>query len=210
MSRTFWELTEVIDAAAAAALLEPFRERWLAAEARGDVDGVVDIECWTSGRERRHHAGAPTLDALELPSEGASLFISGDLTVSGSIIQPFRAGFLVVLGNLRARSIVTTAQIVVTGDLVVEDTIYGNCTNYSTSVLGKTTARVLVSAKEHYYCLYGGREIGTIVDVYGDTPNLDDRHRTGPEALAMQDAFDAREAATILGMGGSLLAQPRA
>ena len=100
-----------------------------------------------------------------------------------TVAQTVRAGFLVVFGDLDAGDIATTAMIFVTGNLTVRGTLFGNCTNYMTSVLGHTRAKVLISAKEHYYCLYGGRTIERIVDVAGNTPNLDDR-TDGDEAQA--------------------------
>lgn len=186
-------------------LLEKSRDAWFEAEEGSEIDGVIDMECWVSGPERRLFDGDLEVDELVMEPEGPSLFVAGDLTVRGVVQQGFRAGFLVVLGTLRAKSISTCAQIVVTGDLIVEDTIYGNCTNYMTSVLGKTRAKVLVAAKEHLYCLYGGREVELLVDTYGDTPNMDGAQRTGNDALAMEDAYDEVEAATKLRAGASLV-----
>ncbi|MFN0249984.1 MAG: hypothetical protein ACKV2T_24085 [Kofleriaceae bacterium] len=200
-----WAKTTPIDEMIATQLLEPTREAWNEREANSGVDGIVDIECWVSGGERRLYEGSIEIDELVMEPEGPSLFVAGDLTVRGVIQQGFRAGFLVVLGTLRAKSISTCAQIVVTGDLVVEDTIYGNCTNYMTSVLGKTKARVIISAKEHYFCLYGGREVELLVDTYGDTPNMEGAQHTGNDALAMDEPYDEVEAATKLRAGTSLV-----
>lgn len=201
----FWSRTSAIDEDVAMQLLEKSRDAWFEAEEGSEIDGVIDMECWVSGPERRLFDGDLEVDELVMEPEGPSLFVAGDLTVRGVVQQGFRAGFLVVLGTLRAKSISTCAQIVVTGDLIVEDTIYGNCTNYMTSVLGKTRAKVLVAAKEHLYCLYGGREVELLVDTYGDTPNMDGAQRTGNDALAMEDAYDEVEAATKLRAGASLV-----
>lgn len=205
MSDELWAKTSPIDEDVAMQLLAPKRDEWFEKEESSEIDGVIDFECWVSGPERRLYEGSVELDELVMEPEGPSLFVAGDLTVRGVIQQGFRAGFLIVLGTLRAKSISTCAQIVVTGDLIVEDTIYGNCTNYMTSVLGKTKARVMISAKEHYYCLYGGREVEELVDTYGDTPNMDGAHHTGNDALAMDDAYDEVEAATKLRAGASLV-----
>lgn len=175
-----------------------------------DVEGIIDPTCLGSGQLRLHR-GDLELDELHLPSESPTLVVNGNLTVTNTIIQEFRAGFLIVFGDVRAKSVVTTALIFITGDLQV-DTLFGNCTNYSTDVLGKTTARVLVSAKEHYFCLYGGRFIERIVDVYGDTPNLEGG-TDGEEALVdgIDSGFDEDAVAVRLRSGGSLLRdeQPR-
>lgn len=207
MSDDFWARTSPIDEEVAMQLLAPSRDAWLENEESSEVDGVIDFACWVSGSERRLHEGSLELDELVMAPEGPSLFVAGDLTVRGVIQHGFRAGFLVVLGTLRVKSIATCAQIVVTGDLIVEDTIYGNCTNYMTSVLGTTKAHVLISAKEHYFCLYGGREVDVLVDTYGDTPNMEGAQHTGDEALAMDDAYDEVEAATKLRAGRSLVVE---
>lgn len=175
------------------------------AEKSKSVDGVIDLECYCS-KETRIIEGNLTLPSLHLESGGPSLFVAGNLDVKGLLKHDSRAGFLVVLGNLSADAIVTTSQIVIVGSLDVRDTIYGNCTNYTTAVLGRTKAKLLVSAKEHYFCFYGGKDIETIVDVYGDTPNLDDRDFDSEEALAMSDPYSDDEAAKLLAEGRSLLA----
>ncbi|MEZ4361592.1 MAG: hypothetical protein R3B48_15500 [Kofleriaceae bacterium] len=179
-----------LDEATANALFDDYAEAIAAAEAKEEIDGVIDLSSICSGTLRLHE-GDLSLDALHLTAESPSLFVEGNVQIRGLLQQDFRAGFLVVFGDLEAGDIATTAQIFVTGNLTVRGTLYGNCTNYMTSVLGHTRAKVLVSAKEHYFCLYGGRTIERIVDVYGDTPNLDDR-TDGEEALVggIDDGFD--------------------
>lgn len=196
--------TEVLTEGALESLLEAHAKAIERAES-SEIDGVIDPTCLCSGRLRIHR-GDLVLDELHLDGECPTLVIEGDLIVAGTIIQEFRAGFLIVLGDVRAKNIMTTALIFVTGDLTVEDTICGNCTNYSTDVLGKTKASVLISAKEHYFCLYGGHEIDRIVDVYGDTPNLDDR-TDGEEALVegIDSGFDEEAVAARMRAGASLL-----
>ncbi|MCB0977171.1 MAG: hypothetical protein KDB02_06890, partial [Acidimicrobiales bacterium] len=142
---------------------------------------------------------------LHMPAEGNTPIVDGDLIIDGLLKQDFRAGCLLVLGNLLAKHIVTTAQLQCAGDLEVSGTLFGNCTNYSTDVFGKTTAATAISAKEHYFCFYGGAAIATIVDVYGDTPNLDDATHSGTDMLAMDDVYDEEEAARLLKSVGSLL-----
>ncbi len=201
--------TESLDESEFQTMLNAHADAIARAEA-SDVEGVIDPTCLGSGKLRIHR-GDLVLEELHLASESPTLVVQGNLIVTNTIIQEFRAGFLIVFGDVRAKSIVTTALIFITGDLHV-DTILGNCTNYSTDVLGKTTARVLVSAKEHYFCLYGGRSIDRIVDVYGDTPNLDGG-TDGEEALVdgIDSGFDEDAVAVRLRSGGSLLRdeQPR-
>jgi hypothetical protein len=201
--------TVSLDEAAAKALFGAFAAAIAEAEANEAVDGVIDLDAICSGRARLHE-GDLVLDALHLQPGGPSLFVRGNLTVDGLIQQEFRAGFLVVFGDLRARDIATTAQVVVTGDLTVEGTLFGNCTNYLTTVLGKTRAKALVSAKEHYFCLYGGRTVERVVDVYGDTPNLDDR-TDGEEALVdgIDAGHDGEAVAERLSRGLSILREGR-
>lgn len=187
-------------------MLDAYSEAIARAE-ESEIEGIIDPLCLCSG-ELRIHRGDLSVDELHLDAECPTLVVEGDLRVAGTIVQEFRAGFLIVLGNVEAKNIVTTALIFVTGDLSVEDTICGNCTNYSTDVLGKTKARVLISAKEHYFCLYGGHSIDRIVDVYGDTPNLDDR-TDGEEALVeeIDSGFDEDAVATRMRAGAPLLVE---
>jgi hypothetical protein len=175
------------------------------AEANPDVDGVIDLDSICS-RAMRVHDGDLELDELHLRAEQPSLFVGGSLKVHGLIQQDFRAGFLVVFGDLEAGSIATTSQIFVTGDLTVRGTLFGNCTNFDTSVLGHTRAQALVSVKEHYFCLYGGRTIARIIDCAGDTPNLDDR-TDGEAALVdgIDRGFDERAVAERLRRGDPIL-----
>lgn len=196
-----------IDESTAISLFDDYADAIEAAAANEAVDGVIDLRSICSNVEGiRLHEGDLTLDALHLAAEGPSLFVDGNLVVEGLIEQEFRGGFLVVFGDLQAHDIATTAQIVVTGNLTVAGTLYGNCTNFMTTVLGRTKAQTLVSAKEHYFCLYGGRDIERIVDVYGDTPNLDDRTDSA-EALAsgLDGGFDEKAVARRLRDGLSIL-----
>lgn len=196
--------TKAIDEAGAKGLFADYEDAIKAAEAT-DVDGVIDLECLCSGALVVHE-GDLVVDELHLTAEGPSLLVEGNLVVHGTLVQEFRAGFVIVFGNVDAKNIATTAGIFVTGDMTVGDTLYGNCTNYSTDVLGITRARVLVSAKEHYFCLYGGHEIERIVDVYGDTPNLDCA-TDGEDALVdgIDSGFDEAAVAERLRRGHSLL-----
>lgn len=104
-----------------------------------------------------------------------------------------------------AEAIVTMSQFVVTGALTVTDTLYGSCTNYATIVLGPARARLLVSVKEHLFSLYGARSFDTIVDIDGDTANLEDRTYARNEAplRAGLDVYD--ESAVFAALAGGLL-----
>jgi len=198
---TFDFPTIELDEPTAVGMFDDYQDAIARAEADTSIDGTIDLTSICSGTLRVHD-GDLQLDELHLRAEGPSLFVDGNVRVSGLIQQEFRAGFLVVFGDLEAGDIATTAQIFVTGNLTVRGTLFGNCTNYLTSVLGHTRARVLVSAKEHYFCLYGGRTVGRVVDCYGDTPNLDDR-TDGEDALVdgIDKGHDQRAVAALLRQG---------
>ncbi len=166
------------------------------------VEGVFDPETMLLPSVQRIR-GPVTLDELHLPAEGSNLFVEGSLTVEGIIAQDFRAGGLLVLGDLKARHIVTCAAIACTGDLTVSDALFGNCTNYGTNVWGRARAKVLVSAKEHIFSFWGGHDIEMMIDVYGDTPNLEGHHYTEEtmhEVLHPDfgDGFDERQVLALL------------
>jgi hypothetical protein len=164
--------TTALDEAGANALFAEHADAIGAAEDNEDIDGVIDLESLCSGKVRLHE-GDLAVDELHLKAGSPSLFITGNLTVTGMIQQDFRAGFLVVFGDVTANHLVAGAQIFISGKLTVTGTIFGNCTNYPTLVLGRTKAATLVSAKEHYFCFYGGQTIKRVVDAQGDTPNLE-------------------------------------
>ncbi len=195
----------VIDEASARALFAPLQPALAAAEANEAVDGAIDLDCLCSGTLRLHD-GDLELDELHLRAGEPSLFVRGNLTVRGLIQQDFGAGFLVVFGDIDARDIASTAMIFAAGDLTVGGTLFGNSTNFMTIVLGQTRATTVVSAKEHYFCLYGARSLRHVVDVYGDTPNLDDRTHDSQHLIdGIDQGFDEVAVAAVLRAGGSLL-----
>lgn len=174
------------------------------------VEGIYDPEVILSSNAFELLPGGTQLDDLHLTAEGNALIVNGDLTVNNILVQDFRAGCLLVLGNLHAKHIVTTGQLQCTGGMHVSGTMFGNCTNYSTDVWGKTSASVVISAKEHYFCFWGGWSIDSLYDLYGDTPNLEGADVNGVEparaALNFDDIYDERQALAALRAHDTLLA----
>lgn len=94
--------------------------------------------------------------------------VDGDLDVAGSVIN--RDGelgaFLLVTGNLRAKNVVAGgAHIVVLGDLIVEDVIFGHSEHGTIYVAGATRAKAIISEK-HVFTLRGRVE-GITVSGHG-------------------------------------------
>lgn len=152
---------------------------------RGEVEVVIDVAALVNPPQIAD--GAVTMAELRLPSEGSALYVRGDLTVSGRIVQRFRGGTLVVFGSLRARHLITTGQILVLGDLEVTGTLYGNCTNYATIVLGTARIGTLISARGHLFSFVGPHEIGELLDVDHDAPNFEIYARTTPRSTRTLD-----------------------
>jgi len=146
--------------------------------ANEEIDGVFDPETFTLPSVQRVKE-AMVVDEFRLPPSGSNLVVEGSLTVNGVLKQDFRAGGLLVLGDLVADHIVTTGEIACTGAMTVQGVLYGNCTNYGTNVWGRTRAKVVMSAKEHLFSFWGGQDVDVLIDVYGDTPNLDGRNYDG-------------------------------
>ncbi|MBA3464322.1 MAG: hypothetical protein H0T46_30500 [Deltaproteobacteria bacterium] len=148
----------------------------------GDVDGAVDIETLFLPSVQVIE-GDVALDELRMTQEGSNLYVLGDLTITGRLLQPFRSNALVVFGSLRAHHVVTGAELLVFGDLEVARVLYGNCTNHATNVLGTARVGTLVSCKQHMFSFWGPRAIGELVrrhtppnfEVYGIAPGI----RTG-------------------------------
>ena len=146
--------------------------------ANPQVDGIFDPETLTLPSVQQWR-GDIVLQSLHLPAEGSNLFVEGSLSVTGILKQDFRAGHLLVLGDLSVRHLVTSAEIACTGNLSVSGVLFGNCTNYGTNVWGRASAKVLISAKEHHFSFWGNHEVELMIDVSGDTPNLAGHHYNG-------------------------------
>lgn len=156
----------------ARALFASHQARLDAAEAAGRVEGALDPEIFTLPSVQLID-GDVALDELVLAGEGSNLIVRGDLTITGVLHQEFRAGGLVVLGQLTAGHIVTTGSILCMGDLDVPGTLFGSSTNYATDVLGHARVGTLVSVHEHLYSFWGGWTIGSVVGERSDTLNID-------------------------------------
>lgn len=147
---------------------------------RGDIEAIIDIEALVEPAQIAD--GDIAIEDLVLPAEGSALYVRGNLTIGKRIIQRFRAGSLVVFGSLRAHHAITSGQILVTGDLDVPGTLYGNSTNRATVVLGAARIGTLISAKRHLFSLVGAVAIGELVDPDGDAPNFAIFARTTPRS----------------------------
>jgi hypothetical protein len=184
-------------------------EMAFATAGRGEVEAILDIDALVGPAQIAD--GDVAIDELLLPAEGSALYVRGDLTVGKRIVQRFRAGTLVVFGSLRATHVVTTGQILVIGDLDVTGTLYGNCTNYATIVLGAARVGTLISVKDHLFSLLGVHEIGELVDPDGDAPNFSIFARTTPRSPraidpAVGDAHDEAAIAAALLIRDGVLA----
>ena len=146
--------------AAARELFEP--HAYQLRNLRGEVEGLVDIETLFLPSVQVID-GDVTVDELRMCQEGSNLYVLGDLTITGRLVQPFRSNAVVVFGSLRAHHVVTGAQLLVFGDLDVTGVLYGNCTNYATNVLGAARIATLVSCKGHLFSFWGARSIGELV-----------------------------------------------
>lgn len=173
------------------------------------VDGLFDPETFTLPSVQIVD-GPLELPALELLAGGSHLFVRGSLTVHGMLRQEFRAGHLLVLGDLRAKHLVTTSELACIGALEIEGVLYGNCTNYSTNVWGPARADVILSAKEHAFCFWAGVDARIIVDLTGGAPNLahathhgDTMHQVLHPELG--DGYDELAVATLLRRRGTVL-----
>ncbi len=168
----------------------------------GDVDGCVDIETLFLPSVQVID-GDVTLDELRMAQEGSNLYVLGNLTITGRLVQPFRSNALVVFGSLRAHHVVTGAELLVFGDLDVTGVLYGNCTNYATNVLGAARVATLVSCKEHMFSFWGTRTIGELVrrhtppnfEIYAAAPGIRTGRAIDP---AIGDPYDEASIAAAL------------
>jgi hypothetical protein len=178
------------------ALFSPYRKRFEELERGAQIDGVLDPEIFILPSAQIID-GDLVLDELVLEAEGSNLLVRGDVTIKGILRQQFRAGGLVVFGRLSARHIVTTGKLMCFGDLDVPGTLYGNCTNYETDVLGRANVGTLISVKEHLFSFWGRSVVGGILDVQGATPNLD-RYGFSETRQLRPDVLDLFDVETVV------------
>lgn len=168
---------------------------------RKEVDATIDIAALVHPAQIAD--GDHVIDSLLMPAEGTALYVCGNLTVTHRVVQRFRAGTLVVFGSLRAQHIITTGQILVVGDVDVPGTIYGNSSNYATTVLGNAKVGTLISAKAHLFALLGSYTVGELVALDAPAPNYAIYARSSPLSTrtldpAVGDAHDAAAVAAAL------------
>ncbi|HEY5951070.1 MAG TPA: hypothetical protein VIV40_36515 [Kofleriaceae bacterium] len=109
--------------------------------------------------------------------------VEGDLEVTGSIIN--RNGdngpFLLVTGNVYAKNLVAGgSEIVILGDLIVDEVIFGYEHHGSITVYGATRAKAIIT--EHHAFDLRGRVEGITVSGHGRITN-DDHFRSYAPAL---------------------------
>ena len=193
------------------ALLEVHATAFSIAE-RKEIEATIDIAALVHPAQIAD--GDHVVDSLLMPADGTSLYVLGNLTVHHRVVQRFRAGTLVVFGSLRAQHVITTGQILVVGNLDVTGTMYGNSTNYATTVLGAARVGTLISAKEHLFSLLGGHSLGELVALDASAPNFAIYARSTPLSTrtldpAVGDPHDAAAVAAALSERNDVLMPAR-
>jgi hypothetical protein len=125
--------------------------------------------------------------ALDFDSDDADgpdgTIVDGDLEVTGSIINrnSDHGPFLLVTGNLRAKNLVAGgAEIVVLGDLIVDEVIFGYYNHGKITVHGATRAKAIIT--EYHAFDLRGRVEGITVSGRGRITH-DDHFRSYAPAL---------------------------
>lgn len=86
-----------------------------------------------------HHGNLVIDGDLQPPS---ALLVTGDITVNGVLRD---TGKIVVLGNLHCHSFGSEAWVIIGGDCVARDFVYGSYNDDMLEVLGKISARAVVT-----------------------------------------------------------------
>ncbi len=99
-----------------------------------------------TGDEPRFIPGDLTLDGpLELK---ATLVVAGDLKVNGPVIDHAPEGRLIVAGDLTATSIITESDLLVGGDCIATEVVWGDYNDFQLLV-GGTLRAPLILATDH-------------------------------------------------------------
>ena len=105
-----------------------------------------------------HVAGDFILDHTADGDEGADgLIVEGDLVIDGALVNrdSDNGPCLVVTGNVRAKNVIAGgAEIVILGELIVENVIFGFYNHGSITVHGATKARAIIT-EYHAFDLRG-------------------------------------------------------
>ena len=134
-------------------------------------------------RGSTHVTGDLSLDFDGEADTPDGTIVDGDLEVTGTIVnRDSDAGpFLLVTGNLRAKNLVAGgSEIVVLGDLIVDEVIFGYYNHGSITVHGATRAKAIIT--EYHSFDLRGRVEGITVSGRGKI-TADDHFRSYAPAL---------------------------
>jgi hypothetical protein len=146
-----------------------------------DADIVANAITLLRGSTRVAGDLALDFDGEEDCPDGS--IVDGDLAVTGSIVNRDSAGgpFLLVTGNVHAKNLIAGgAEIVILGDLIVDEVIFGYQSHGSVTVHGATRAKAII-AEYHAFDLRGRVE-GITVSGRGAITS-DDHFRSYAPAL---------------------------
>lgn len=132
--------------------------------------------------------GNVELENLHLSSDSPDVLIKGNLIVNDWIKQDYETS-LIVLGDLVTNEIITSSQIFIMGNLTVNNHLYGNCTNYATSIFGNAQIDKLICVNEHWFCFYGKQNIDSVIDD-DDTFNLENYEKCELKDIGWEEAED--------------------
>lgn len=153
-------------------------------ELRKHIRGELLNDLITLVRGRTRVTGDLVLDFDRDDADGPDgTIVDGDLEVSGTIVNRVsRMGpFLLVTGNVHAKNLVGGgSEIVVLGDLIVDEVIFGHETAGSITVHGDTRAKAIIT--EHHAFDLRGRIEGITVSGRGRITD-DDHFRSYAPAL---------------------------
>lgn len=155
----------------ALALLEPYREHFVALDARGFVDSI-DPEVLIDSPDVLVYDGDYEVDALHLEAHTPSVIVMGNLRVRDLLRQDFQAGALTVLGDLHAGTIATEGEIFAGGNIVADQLAYGCSATRGMKSLGRMQTPWLIADRGYVFAPAGGLDAGVFIDLEGGTDEL--------------------------------------
>ena len=170
-----------------------------------DFTGDVDVGRCLGYQPSRFVAGPLHLDELVLGERDAPLVVEGDLVIERDLVLEHLAGAVLVLGDLRAANVFTSARLFVSGSMRARIVLANGLGE--TVVDGELEAGLLIGIDENLVTVFGALKADVVIDIPGGSIEGRYRKKHGAEALAADiTSLATKDVRARLAAGKALLA----